>query len=104
MKIKVKPSAKIKKRYFLIKAKSRRVVEKAILDYIGILGWAKAMPVFVESKNSKNIILSVNRKEIDNVRASFEASSSMINIARVSGTIKGLKKKRRGKNENKKNK
>lgn len=94
MKLKTKPSEKIKRRYILIKKGSKKDIEKAILDYIGILGWAKAKPVFVKSKgNVKGIILSVDRKELDNIKASFAISKKNIEVERVSGTIKGLQKK-----------
>jgi len=89
MKLKLSSSAKIKRRYLLIYAQSKSEVEKAILDYIGILGWAKAAPIFVKSKD--NIVLAIDRREIDNIRAAFELCSDRIKIIRVSGTIKGLK-------------
>ena len=87
--MKLRASAKIKRRYLLIEG-NKEEVEKAILDYIGILGWAKAMPVFVLPKKGERIILSVDRKELTNVRAGFEASPYKIKVLRVSGTIKGL--------------
>lgn len=89
MKLKLKSSARIKKRYLLLSADSRQEIEKAILDYIGILGWAKASPSFIKGKNS-NFILSINRKSIDGIRAALELSNSNIKILRVSGTLKGL--------------
>jgi len=67
--LKLKPSAKISKRYLLIHGK-KEYIEKAILDYIGILGWAKAAPHFVK-KTGKGYILAVSRKEIDKVRGAF---------------------------------
>jgi len=90
MKLKSKPSAKIKRRYLKIDGKKSEV-EKAILDYIGILGWAKASPVFLRS--SPKIILSVERKSVTNVRAAFEVSPYKISTINVSGTLKGLNKK-----------
>jgi RNase P/RNase MRP subunit POP5 len=91
MKLKGKPSAKIKRVYLLLEAKSRTDLEKSIVDYIGILGWAKASPMFLEGgKKEGRIILSLDRGEINNVRAAFEASPMKIKILRVSGTIKGL--------------
>ena len=89
MKLKLKPSAKINRRYLLIKASSKKEIEQAILDYIGILGWAKASPMFINTSDNK-IILSINRKEINNVRAAFEISNTNIKVLRVSGTLKGL--------------
>ncbi len=87
MKLKVMPSEKINRRYLLIDA-DKEIVEKAILDYIGILGYAKASPVFV--KHDKMTILSINREEINNVRAALEISENKIKVLRVSGTLKGL--------------
>ena len=82
----LKPTAREKKRYLIIKG-SKKEAEKAILDYIGVLGYAKAAPVWV-----KNNILAINRKELDRVRASFAISEDIIQIQKVSGTLKGLRK------------
>ena len=92
MKLKIKPSARTKKRYLLIDGKKDEI-EKAILDYIGILGWVRASPIFVRLKDeNKGIILAVNREEINNIRAAFEILPYKIKVLRVSGTLKGLKK------------
>lgn len=91
MKLKLKSSARRKDRYLLLEAKNKKEIEETILEYIGILGWAKASPKFIEGKSNK-IILSVNRKELTNVRAAFEASDKKIKVLRVSGTLKGLEK------------
>lgn len=88
MKLKLKPSARLNRRYILLEANSKNEVESAILDYIGILGWAKASPIFV--KSSGNLILAIARTELTNVRAAFEASGK-IKVLKVSGTLKGLK-------------
>ncbi|MEK6855142.1 MAG: hypothetical protein AABX73_02885 [Nanoarchaeota archaeon] len=88
MKLKIKSSAKIKRRHLLLEANNQSEVEKAILDYIGILGWAKAAPIFIDSKS--NIILSVSTKELSNVRAAIELSNFRIKIIKVSGTLKAL--------------
>ena len=93
MKFKVKPSARIKRIYLLLEAKSRTEIEKAIVDYIGILGWAKASPIFVEGgKKEGRIVISLDRKEINNVRAAFETYADKIKVLRISGTIKGVTK------------
>lgn len=89
MKLKSKASSRIKKRYLLIQA-SKEEIEKAILDYLGILGYAKASPMFIQLKKSKEkIILAIDRKELENVRAAFELVKG-VKILSVSGTIKGL--------------
>ena len=91
MNLKVKPSARIKRIYLLIEGGSRSEIEKIILDYLGILGWAKASPIFVEGgRKEGRIILAIDRGETNNVRAAFEASGSNIKVIRASGTIKGV--------------
>ncbi len=88
--LKLKSSARIKKRYLLIEGK-KEDVEQAILDYVGILGWAKASPVFVKS-SAGEVILSVNREALLNVRAAFELCKEKIRVLKVSGTMDGLGK------------
>ena len=92
MKLKTKKSAKVAERYLLIEGASKSTIEKAILDYIGILGWAKASPKFVKDYNGNRAILSVDRKAVNDVRASLELSNKKIKVLRVSGTLKGLRK------------
>jgi RNase P/RNase MRP subunit POP5 len=89
--MKLKPSMKSHRRYILLESGTKEEIEKIILDYTGILGWAKAEPIFLRNKDSK-LILSVNREEVDNIRAAFEASPFGIKVLRVSGTLKGLEK------------
>jgi RNase P/RNase MRP subunit POP5 len=92
MKLKTKPSSRLNRRYLLIEAKSKQEVESTILDYIGILGWAKAVPLFIKNENNQ-LILAIERKELTNIRAAFEASDKKIKLLKVSGTLKGLNKK-----------
>lgn len=88
----LKPSHREKKRYLLVEGEdsTREKIEKAILDYIGILGFAKASPQIIK-KTSRGLILAINRKELDKVRASFLLSGKKIQIKKVSGTLKSLK-------------
>ena len=90
MKLKTTASERTKKRYMLIEGK-KEDIEKAILDYIGILGWASAGVVWVDVKGQqeKNV-MSVERAEVMNVRAAFEAAGAKIKVLKVSGTLKGL--------------
>jgi RNase P/RNase MRP subunit POP5 len=91
MKLKVKPSSRIKRRFMLIEGGKREEIEKIILDYLGSLGRAKASPLFLEGgKKEGRMILAVSRKEIENVRAAFEISGKNIKVLRVSGTLKRL--------------
>ncbi|MEK6820418.1 MAG: hypothetical protein AABX71_01785 [Nanoarchaeota archaeon] len=79
----LKPSLREKKRYLLVEA-DRKEIEKAILDYVGILGYSRAGVMFVGK------ILAVNRKEVDKVKAGLLLAG--IKVKRVSGTLKGLRK------------
>lgn len=92
--LKLKSSARESKRYILIQG-GKDDVERAILDYIGILGYARASPKFVKSsgRDRKNLVLAVNRKEIDKVRGAFALTADRIKVLKVSGTLKGLEKK-----------
>ena len=54
-KLKLKPSARDKRRYFLVSGVSNRKIEESILDYIGVLGFAKSAYMFVKKKDSKVI-------------------------------------------------
>jgi len=97
-KLKLKPSARDKRRYFLVRA-SREDVEKVILEYIGVLGFARSAFMIVspeEGKNSKKIsnsflIGSCLVSSLDDIRASLGLAG--IEILKVSGTLKGLSSK-----------
>ncbi len=76
------------RRYLLIDG-TKIDVENAILEYIGVLGWAKAGPVFVSFSDGK-VILAVNREAVTDVRAALALARGKLNVSRVSGTLKGL--------------
>jgi len=87
-KLKLKPSARDKRRYFLVGATNAKV-EAAILEYVGILGLAKSAYMKVSSKDfSGKLIGSCLVKSLDDVRASLAFAG--IRIEKVSGTLKGL--------------
>jgi RNase P/RNase MRP subunit POP5 len=83
MEKKLKPSIRENKRYLLVDADKDRV-EKAILEFIGILGYAKAGISFPCAG-----IVAVNREEVDKVRAALVMDG--INVRKISGTLKGVK-------------
>ena len=88
----LKPSMREKKRYLKIIGENLdKNIEKAILEFIGSLGYAKASPKFIK-KNKTSAILSVNRQSLDHVRASFALYPDKISVEKVSGTLKGLGK------------
>lgn len=87
----LKPSMRENKRYLLVQGKElRKNIEKAILEFIGVLGMSKLGLEFIEAKNDSAII-AVNRQEIDKVRASLAVFPEKMEVARVSGTLKGLR-------------
>jgi len=88
----LKPSHREKKRYLLVEGKdaSQKDIDGAILEYIGVLGFAKASPQIIQ-RTGRGLVLAVNRKELDKIRASFLMSGKDMNIKRVSGSLKGLK-------------
>ncbi len=64
--LKLKASARDNRRYLLINEKDRKKIEDAVLDYVGVLGFAK----------------------FENVRAGLCLAG--ISVDKVSGTLKGL--------------
>jgi len=82
---KLKPSLREKKRYLYLETKlDKKGIEKVILDYIGILGYAKSGVYFI----SKNII-AVNRNMVNEIKAAF--SFADIKVKKVSGSLKNVK-------------
>ncbi len=86
-KLKLMPSARENRRYFYMNSDEKSKIEKAILDYIGILGFSKSAFMFVETPNGK-LIGSCLRESLEDVRASL--AFTRIKIQKVSGTIAGL--------------
>ena len=89
----LKPSMKENKRYLLIVGEDlRKNIEKAILDFIGILGFSKVGLEFIKT-DKDSAIISINREMVDSVRASFCVFQKKMEVKMVSGTLKGLKEK-----------
>jgi len=90
-KLRLRPSARDKRRYFLVRA-SNADVENAISDYVGILGFAKSAYLKVVTKDFPGkLVGSCLVKSLDEVRAALVLAG--ISVERVSGTLKGLKGK-----------
>jgi len=88
----LKPSHREKKRYLLIKGKdaNKKKIEETILEFIGVLGFAEASPQVLK-ENKTSLILVINRKSLDKVRASFVMSKNDLQIVKVSGAVGKLK-------------
>jgi RNase P/RNase MRP subunit POP5 len=88
----LKPSHREKKRYLLVKGKdvNKKNIEEAILEFIGVLGFAEASPMFLKIEKTR-IIMAINHNALDKVRASFLLSKKDLQIIKVSGSVKNLK-------------
>lgn len=93
--LKLKPSARDKRRYFLVKASNKKI-EEAILKYVGVLGFARAAYMKVDVSREKKwdlksgyMIGSCLVKSLDDVRAALGFEG--IEVERVSGTLRSLR-------------
>lgn len=85
--LKLKPSARDKRRYFIVNSKDNKKVEEAILEYIGVLGFAKSAYKFIK-QNKEELVGSCLRESLNDVRAALLLGG--FSIRKVSGTISGL--------------
>ena len=89
----LKPSMRENKRYLLIEGKDlKKNVERAILDFIGVLGFSKIGLEWIKQEKDSGIIC-INREMVDSVRASLCVFPKKMEVKKVSGTLKGLNKK-----------
>jgi RNase P/RNase MRP subunit POP5 len=86
-KLKLKPSSRDNRRYFLADCSENDKIEAAILDYIGVLGFAKSAYLCVSRQGNK-ILGSCSREHLNNVLASLNFAG--IRVTKVSGTIRAL--------------
>jgi RNase P/RNase MRP subunit POP5 len=87
----LRPTLREKKRYLLVKGNPNDI-EKAILDFIGILGMSKAALAFIK-KEKDSAIISINRQMLNEVRASLVVWPEKLEVTKVSGTLKGLRRR-----------
>ena len=88
----LKPSHRERKRYVLIKGKdvSKEIIEKVILEFIGVLGFAEASPQVIKSSKG-SLVLAINRGSLEKIRSSFVMSGKDLEIVKVSGSVGNLK-------------
>jgi len=90
----LKPTMKENKRYLLVKGKNlKQNVEKAILDFIGVLGMSKTGLSWIKS-DSDSAVICVNREAVNSVRASLVVWPERMSVEKASGTLRGLGGKR----------
>ena len=92
------PSLREKKHYLVLvvdakdRIESSDRIDSAIHDYLGVLGYSKASPVFISFTPEKSkAILAVNRKQVNDVKAGLLLAG--IRCIGVSGTIKKAREK-----------
>jgi len=85
------PSHKENKRYLLVKGKDCKTnIEKAILEFVGVLGLSKCGLSFIKSEKD-SCVICINREAVDSVRASLVVFPEKMEVTKVSGTLKGIK-------------
>ena len=88
----LKPSMRENKRCLFIEGKDlKKNVERAILDFVGVLGFSKIGLDWIK-ENENSGIISINREMVDSVRASICIFPKKMEVKKVSGTLKGLAK------------
>lgn len=92
--IKIKPllpSLKEKKRYILYEGNATtNNITRAIKDFIGDYGMAKAGTMFIKSKKSRGII-KTNVEWLEQVKTALSLMKTRVKVLKVSGTLKKLK-------------
>jgi len=95
--LKLLPSLREDKRYLALILKRKfdvkKQIENAVLKFLGLLGYAKAGLIVIETgnKNKKNYaIISVNRNSVNDLKSSLLLKD--IKCIGISGTIKGLRR------------
>lgn len=87
------PSHRENKRYLLVEGKGnlKENIIRAVHEFLGIQGEAKASLNFIEVKNDKAVV-SINREMQDQIRAAICVFPEKIEVVKVSGTLAGLKR------------
>ena len=67
-------------------------IQNAILDFIGFLGMSKCGLSWIKS-GKDSAVICINREMVDSVRAGLCVFPEKISVEKVSGTLKGLRKK-----------
>lgn len=87
------PSHRENKRYLLVRGKNlKKNIEKAILEFVGVLGLSKCGLSFVKSSGNSAVIC-INREAMNSVRAALCVFPEKMEVLKVSGTIRGLNRK-----------
>jgi|GEM_PF-421185 len=96
-KLKLLPTLREKRHYLVIKPTKQEInekalrekIDKAILDFLGIYGYAKAGPLFIELRKNYAIV-SITTKYVLLVKAALALAD--LKCVGVSGTIKKVRR------------
>lgn len=92
----LKPSQREKKRYLQIKSNQqdiKKYIENAIFEFLGLLGMSETNLRFIQiNKTKDSAIISINRNLLDKVKASLVIYKIKLDVEKVSGTLKSLRK------------
>ncbi len=84
------PSHRENKRYLLVVGTNlKENIERAILDFIGVLGMSKTGLGYIKI-NKNSAIISINRETVNEVRASLCVWPDKMIVKKISGTLRGL--------------
>lgn len=95
----LKASMREKKRYVVVtfnkklpKKQAYKLVDSALLEFLGLLGYAKANPKFIQFDAAKGkVIICVNRKELSDVKSALVLAG--LACVGVSGILKKARQK-----------
>ncbi len=91
----LKPSMRENKRYLIVRGKNLKSnIEKAITDFVGVLGMSKVGLGWIKTEKN-SVIISINREAVDSVRASLVVYPEKMFVEKISGTLRGLGKSTR---------
>ncbi len=86
----LKPSMRENKRYLLVRGKGvHENIEKAIVDFMGVLGGSIVGLNWIETGKDYAII-AVNRESVNKVRASLTVWPEKMTVEKVSGSLKNM--------------
>lgn len=85
--MKLPSSLKERRHYIIIKKTPEKEVKAILMDYLGIINYAKAGPRTISLGD--NTAISIERDFVNIAKTAL--SLSKINVIKVTGTIKGAK-------------
>lgn len=85
--MKLPSSLKERRHYIIVKKISEKEIKDILMDYLGIINYAKAGPKIINLQDK--VAISIERDFVNLAKTALALSK--INVIRVAGTIKGAK-------------